>query len=136
MDIQPPKYIEWLRHLDSLLPNQKDSTKGFIENYKSNVKKFRTFNNLYKSPIHNEVHQEKFLRIASWNVRYFTNIDNKPSIHEIVQVIQEINPDILCLNEITLGKNKYYEHDLIFENYLLDYKLISVLCCRSYAAAT
>jgi endonuclease/exonuclease/phosphatase family metal-dependent hydrolase len=47
-------------------------------------------------------------RILSWNVRYFTDINNNPTIDRCAKVILKLNPDIACLQEATMGNNKYY----------------------------
>jgi len=105
-----------------------NTTQGFSENYKKNIKMFKSLvnENISKSEKHDAEHQKKYLRIMTWNVRYFTNIDNKPTINEIKEVIDIINPDILCLNEFTLGKNNYYDDDFSFEKNFLEYKVIAV----------
>ena len=72
-----------------------------------------------------------FFRIMSWNVRYWTTVDNRPSIDQIYEVISKLNPDIICLQEMTLGNNDYYgEKQTLFQEMytkLTDkYKVISV----------
>ena len=48
---------------------------------------------------YNEIpsNSESNVRIMTWNVRYFTNVDNEPIIDKISKVIEEINPDIISL---------------------------------------
>lgn len=55
------------------------------------------------------VSSDNNLRIMTWNVRYFTDINNNPTFNKICEVINTIKPDILCLNEVTFGHNDYYD---------------------------
>lgn len=72
---------------------------------------------------------ESNLRIMSWNVRYFTDINDNLSIDKIAEVINKFKPDILCVQEATVGYDKYYPLDTPYpidiRQYLPDYKLLS-----------
>jgi endonuclease/exonuclease/phosphatase family metal-dependent hydrolase len=101
----------------------------FTELFRMNVKNNEKENEKMP-PNNNDV-----LRIMTWNVRYFTNIKDKPTFKEIVEVIRKIDPDILCLNETSLGRNQYYtisDVPLKLQNYpditkeLEDYEVISM----------
>lgn len=68
------------------------------------------------------------LRIMSWNVRYWTDVNNKPSIQNIAEVIREIDPDIVCLQEATFGMSKHYpDAPVDIREYLPEYTL-STFC--------
>lgn len=60
------------------------------------------------------------LRIMTWNVRYFTDYNNNPTISNIAKVIKELNPDIICLQEATTGPTTYYEQVTDIRQYLTD----------------
>lgn len=85
-----------------------------LKNYNENIKK--GFDNLiYLHPF------SEYVRIISYNVRYFTSADNRPTIKYIVDTILTYNPHVVLLQEISLGNNKYYntsELRLIFVNEL------------------
>src|SRR5579872_2464591 len=49
------------------------------------------------------------LKIMSYNIRYFTNINDEPIIDGIVDTILEYSPHVVCLQEVALGNNQYYE---------------------------
>lgn len=73
------------------------------------------------------------IRIMSYNVRFFTALDNKPTIEYIMATILKYTPHVVCLQEFSLGQNKYYNtKDLekkftMHLNKLLDkYTIISV----------
>jgi endonuclease/exonuclease/phosphatase family metal-dependent hydrolase len=75
-------------------------------------------------------HSDIYLRIMTWNVRYWTNIDDLPRIMECSDVIKTISPDIVCLQESTVGYSKYYPKNvhnkpIDIRQYLDDYELIS-----------
>ena len=57
---------------------------------------------------HGKDYSSDMIRIMSYNVHYFTNIENKPIIKSIVDTILKYNPHIICLQEIALGNIKYY----------------------------
>lgn len=66
------------------------------------------------------------IRIMTWNVRYWTQINNSPSISSITRTIDELSPDILCLQEVTVGHNKYYEKNINIGAELPNYELVSM----------
>lgn len=75
--------------------------------------------------------EKKNYRIVSWNVRYWTDVHDRPSIKEIVDTLVLLKPDIVCLQEATLGSNIYYESDPhLFTEEMIKlknlYKIISV----------
>lgn len=101
-----------------------------IQTYKNNCYELSKFNNLI-SPVTDE--DDKKLRILSWNIRYWTDCDDIITINKQVEVINAIAPDIICLQEITLGYNKYYDdsakQSMFNESYLNllnNYMVISV----------
>ena len=116
---------DWLSNLRRIQPDQPNTTLAFKNNFKENVKLFAKENN-DRLIVHDDAHREQYLRIMTWNVRYFTDIDDNKSIDEIINVINKINPDILCLNEITEGHHMMYETGLIFELRLPQYILVSL----------
>jgi hypothetical protein len=76
----------------------------------------------------NPTYGENNVRILSWNVRYFTEINDTPNLDIIRSMINEINPDIICFQEATLGWNKYYDKTIFCDEHnelLVNYKLIS-----------
>lgn len=77
-------------------------TQQFKHNYEINTKHFKIFNK------YNIKKDNSALRIMTWNVKYFTNVHNKPTFNSIIKVINTLKPDILGLTEATLGKNKFY----------------------------
>jgi endonuclease/exonuclease/phosphatase family metal-dependent hydrolase len=76
--------------------------------------KFSKYNKL---PIHTG------LRIATFNVHYFTNVNIKESINGIVDDIKEVDPDIIALQEMIFGDIERKQEDI--QTLLTDYKLIS-----------
>lgn len=64
-------------------------------------------------------------RIMLWNIRYFTNAANEPSSTQIINVIEKIDPDLICLNEATIGYNDYSEELLDFFYLLKNYHMIA-----------
>lgn len=66
------------------------------------------------------------LRLMTWNVRYFTNARNEQTFNEIIKDIIFCNPDILCLNEVTLGHNDYYNQAIEISDHLKDYHTVAV----------
>lgn len=43
------------------------------------------------------------IRIMTWNVRYYTNVEEESTIDNIADIIKKISPDILCLQETITG---------------------------------
>ena len=75
--------------------------------YIENITKSQYLNNtLIKNPINN-------IRIMTYNVHFWTNVDEESNLQAILNDIRIINPDILCLNEVTLGKTKYNDQDIV-----------------------
>lgn len=73
-----------------------------IKIYNQNAQILAKYNNFI-------IQAHKGLRILSWNVRYFTDTSNNPTITEQCKIIsEEIKPDLICLQEVTLGNNRYY----------------------------
>ena len=73
--------------------------------YKANIKKSVGLNAIAKD--------KDILRIMTYNVHFWTDVNEIPNIDKILQDIKTINPDIVCLNEVTLGKTKYNNKDII-----------------------
>jgi endonuclease/exonuclease/phosphatase family metal-dependent hydrolase len=74
-------------------------------------------------------HGQNIIRIMSWNVRYFTDVHDKPSSKKIFDTIIKFNPDVVCFQEFTLGKNRYDPSFEFYDNYKIFceiYQLISV----------
>lgn len=85
----------------------------------------------------NDEYDAGWISFMCWNVRYWTDVNNKPTINEIVNFIIKKNPKIVCLQEISLGKSDYYDTiDLIntfdksYKELTDKYKVIS-LCSVS-----
>lgn len=78
--------------------------------------------------------QNNYLRILSYNVRYFTNGNNETTISSIVSTILSYTPHVVCLQEISLGNNDYYnspELKIEFTNHfdrLLKYYYVLSVC--------
>jgi endonuclease/exonuclease/phosphatase family metal-dependent hydrolase len=80
-----------------------------IKQYKENNRSFEHLNNNIKKCSSNNI------RIMLYNVHFWTNCEEKNSMKEIINVIQKVNPDILCINEATIGKTKYNDYDVSYE---------------------
>jgi hypothetical protein len=98
-----------------------------IASYKKNNQINKKYNTLIPTK-YNNTH----IRIMSWNVRYWTNANNELTIQKIIKKIFEIDPIIICLQEITLGHNQKYgdaNQQLFYDQYdllLTKYRVISV----------
>ena len=109
------------------------STPKLIKNYKNNVFGISHLNTFIPTTSEYDLDAHPYCRIISWNVRYFTDVYNKPNIHHVIDIILEQSPHIICLQEITLGKNNFYDtsnakskFNLYFEKLLAHYDVISV----------
>ena len=113
--------IKKRKYYDSNVSDNKKLIETFLSNIKLGVEMD------YNKKIPKKTNS--FLRIMSWNVRYFTDCDNNLTMDKQCQVINDILPDILCLQEGTLGYNKYYTPESKLANdpryYLKDYVLMS-----------
>lgn len=90
------------------------STDLFLNNYFKNILNNQKLND--KIPRFKNMDDDdkcKYLRVMTWNIRYFTNAKNKPTINNILQAVIDIEPDILCLNEVSLGENIFYDNENI-----------------------
>jgi hypothetical protein len=67
---------------------------------------------------------ESGIRIPPYNVHYFTDVNEKPSIDNIVEDIKDLNPDILALQKVTFGYTRFTEDKYIIKM-LNEYDLIS-----------
>jgi hypothetical protein len=90
---------------------------NLIIQYKNNNKLYEKYEDNDKNNItmYNErVEKCRFmgLRLMTWNMHFFTNVDTNSNMEEILDVIKKINPDILCLNEVTTNKTEYNNKDL------------------------
>jgi endonuclease/exonuclease/phosphatase family metal-dependent hydrolase len=74
--------------------------------YTDNIEKSKELNKNLKRD------KENNIRIMTYNVHFWTDVNENNSLHKILGDIKEINPDILCLNEVTLGKTKYNDEDI------------------------
>lgn len=99
-----------------------------IDAYNKNIKSAQTM----LSYIPHQSPSNK-IRIVSYDVRYFTSVDNTPTIDHLVDTLLEYTPHVICLQEFSLGNNKYYNTEelkyMFIENFdrLLDsYYVISV----------
>jgi len=79
------------------------------------------FQNICKlnKPLINLSKNHQDYRIATYNVHYWTDIDDRPSIDKIFSDIREINADILCLQEVSFDITKYnpYTHDQLIHQF-------------------
>ncbi len=69
-----------------------NNVKEILKVYQNNIDKFQYLNKLVDTP-----KDPRNIRIATWNVRYFTDYNDNPTIKGIAGVISKISPDILCL---------------------------------------
>lgn len=65
------------------------------------------------------------LRVMSWNVRYWTNVNNELTIYEIGETINKIAPDIVLLQEATTGVSKYNPQGIDIQTICKDYFLLT-----------
>jgi hypothetical protein len=68
--------------------------------YNENNEIFKIYNKV--TPNNNDT-----LRIMTWNVHFWTNINEESSVDFIMDNIKTINPDILGIQEATFGKTKF-----------------------------
>lgn len=116
---------DWMSQIKHLDEDQiHDTTSGFRQNYLSNTTRLEKFN-LDEFKIFEYPDKQKYIRIATWNIRYFTDINDNMSIDKIQTVVSLINADILCLNEVTLGFNKYYGAEVSLTEKFPEYHVIS-----------
>jgi hypothetical protein len=121
----PYDYYNQIREYYSGKPTTGSIKDELIKIYLHNIKLGieNNYNDLIKKNVDDKI------RIMSWNVRYFTDVNNNPTIDKISDVIKEISPDILCLQEATMGHSEYYpvgtKYHTDIRDYLLDYELIS-----------
>lgn len=104
------KYNKYLRNYYTI-DNDKSKT---MTNYYSNIQIL--IDNQLNDVISKTAQYGK-IRIMSYNVRYFTNLNNEPTIKDIVDIILTNNPHILFLQEITLGQNKFYDSSEVRINF-------------------
>lgn len=125
------KYIEQKEYNGStkLGENTKDT---LVKNWTQNMKLAEIFglnNNLDSEKYSKNSKNQANLRLMSWNVRYYTDINNNPTIDKIAEVINKLKPDILCLQEATVGHNHYYpvgtKYHTDLRVYAPDYILLS-----------
>ena len=125
--------IERFLQNDNILLKAPINMNNLLECYKRNNKQLAEMidatTDLFLKP--RGIFQKGNFHIMSWNVRYWTTVDNEPSINQIYNVIDKLNPDIICLQEMTLGNNEYYsKKEILFtETYTkltAKYKVISI----------
>lgn len=120
------KATNWVSQIKYLDKNQiSDTTTGFKQNYILNTEKLAK-DNIKDLKIFEYPDKQRYIRIATWNIRYFTDINNNMSIEKIQSTIAMINPDILCLNEVTVGFNKYYNSEVSFAEKFPEYHVLSI----------
>lgn len=98
-------YFDFIKDRQYYTENKNDLN-AILKTYKYNVQMGidKGYNDLVDKKNNN------LIRIMTWNVRYFTDYNNKPTIEKIANVINDINPDIVCLQEATVGySSKYYK---------------------------
>ena len=96
------KYIEFnndRKYNDNII------TKNMIDNYHINIQNYTKFNDLVN-------YDNKSIRIMTYNVHYWTNANEETNIKNIINDIKKLNPDIVCLQEVTIGKNKHNQEDV------------------------
>lgn len=52
------------------------------------------------------------IRLMTWNIHFFADVKTNGNMENILTTIKKIDPDILCLNEVTTNKTKYNDKDL------------------------
>jgi|SRR3989338_3065455 len=50
---------------------------------------------------------EKNIRIGTYNIHYWTDILEKENFEGIINEIEKINADVMCLQEVSFGKTRY-----------------------------
>lgn len=78
----------------------------YIENNKSDSA--QRYNQAVLNHIGNNQDAFNMLRIMTWNVRSWSNLDEAPTFDEINKVIRDIDPDIVCLQEVIYGYTTIY----------------------------
>lgn len=94
--------------------------KTYLDNINNN-------NFIFNSEIPEKRHDK--IRILNMNVRYWTDIYNRPSFDKHLKNIKELEPDIILMQEFTLGNNKYYDindFNKLYNELISNHKLISV----------
>lgn len=75
----------------------------------------KNFHKIYESSKAEENHSKSSnsVRIATYNVHYWTDLYEKPSFDKILKDIAIINADILCLQEVSFDRTKFnpYNYD-------------------------
>ncbi|ARF09405.1 exodeoxyribonuclease III [Indivirus ILV1] len=103
-----PKMIN-IRRADE---NDFKSAEGLLTRYAKN-------NELLNKPVH--VRNDNIFRLATYNVHYWSKIsccgDDKKkkeisNYNGILDIVREIDPDIICFQEVNYGKTKYITEDL------------------------
>lgn len=61
--------------------------------------------------------EKRRIRIMSWNVRYWTDSNNKQQITDQIMLMMEQDPDIICLQEATWGAHEKYTDHVDYNNY-------------------
>ena len=77
------------------------------EQYIDNIEKSKDLN---KTLINNKANN---IRIMTYNVHFWTDVNEQNNVEAMLNDIKNINPDILCLNEVTLGKTKHNDRDIV-----------------------
>lgn len=74
------------------------------------------------------------IRIASFNIHYWSNWKEEPCVDKILDDINEIDADIICLQEVSFGKtfyNKYTFDELLSRFKEMGYiDFVEIKCCN------
>jgi len=104
-------------------PKPEDDKNTLLELYENNNVALKTQIKTKSSDV---------IRIMTWNIHYWSKITKgkrdgieTPNFKEILNEIVEINPDIVCLQEVNYGKTKYINSDLQEELNSIGYILVS-----------
>lgn len=76
-----------------------------IDYFEKNNKILLNIQNQYNNDVIN--FRYNGLRIMTYNVHFGTNHKTESNLKNILELIEKINPDILCLNEITTNTTEY-----------------------------
>ena len=83
---------------ERIYPQIGDDVSELKSKYKNNILKFSNKNSemITKNP--------SDIRIASFNVHFWTDMEEQSNINKIYEVIKEIKADIICLQEVKIGE--------------------------------
>src|SRR5438128_815579 len=81
----------------------------------------RQFHILYEKNLENKVTEKKAntLRIATFNIHYWTDLYDKSSVDKLINDITLINADLICLQEVSFDQTKYnpYNYEQLMKTF-------------------